>query len=85
MTNIQIDLEFAKISNEIDEKSRFKLPYPESVIRMKELLLAAQVELSELLYAKRDNNKKREELHTVLYKTKIKQYYSCKNECSLVY
>ena len=85
MTNTQIDHEFAKISHEINEKPRCKLPYPDKVVRMRELLFAAQVELSELLYAKREHNKKKEDLFTVSYKTKIKEYFSCKKDCIIGY
>jgi hypothetical protein len=82
MNNIQIDMEFTKINSELNEKCRFKIPYPKDVVRMKELLLAAQVDLAELLYAKRNKNKEKEALHTVQYKTKIKQYFSCKMDSS---
>lgn len=85
MTKKQVDIEFKRITKEVHDKPKCKTPYPKNIVRIRELLLFAEVELSNILGAKKDKDKKLEAFHIDLYKTIIKQYFLCKRDYLLQY
>lgn len=85
MTKKQADLEFERLNKEIDDKPKCKTPYPYDIIKTRELLLIAQVLLSQVLDAKKAEDKFRESFLTMIYKLTLRQYFSCKRDYLLQY
>lgn len=76
MTKKQIEKEWKKLSFEIFEnRPKTDKPYPSNVVKRRELLLYAQVHLSEISWAKRSKDLKTERLLTEAYNCVMEKYY----------
>lgn len=76
MTTKQIAREWRRLDFELFEnKPKIDKPYPPDVIKRRELLLYAQVHLSEISWAKKCRDLETENLHTEAYYLVMSNYY----------
>lgn len=74
----QISAEFQKRSRELRKNKPAVAPYPQNIVRKRELLLLAQVLLSKILQAKEKGDKPRKLFEAEIYRKVIK--FSCLHE-----
>lgn len=80
MNEKQIAREWKRLNFEIfKNKPKTDKPYPINIVRRRELLLFAQVNLSKISYAQTKKDKLSERFETDLYKVIIKNYYKWDN------
>ena len=72
MTKQQIQKEWKKLTLEINDKPNINGYYPSDVIRMRELLLFAQVELARI------EDAEDKDFHVGLYQTTMRRYFRWK-------
>ncbi len=76
MTKKQIKKEWERLNFEIFEnRPKTDKPYPSHIVKRRELLLYAQVHLSEISWAKRCNDREKERISTNLYNFVMAKYY----------
>jgi hypothetical protein len=76
MTKKQIEKEWVWLNFEIfKNRPKTDKPYPSHVVKRRELLLYAQVHLSEISWAKKCKDLETEELHTEAYNFTMARYY----------
>jgi len=75
MRRKQIDEEFKRIDYELRVNRPKSTPYPRDVVKRRELLLFAQVHLSNILEAKLKRNKWEEDFEENMYKIVMSNYY----------
>ena len=76
MTKKQIEKEWVRLNFEIFEnRPKTDKPYPSHIVKRRELLLYAQVHLSEISWAKKCKDLETEELHTEAYDSVMLKYY----------
>jgi len=81
MRREQIDKEFKRIDYELRVNRPKFTPYPPHVVKRRELLLFAQVHLSNVLEAKLKKDKWEESFEENMYKVIMSNYYNWdKNE-----
>jgi len=81
MTKKQIDEEFKKINYELRVNRPKFTPYPPDLVKRREMLLFAQVHLSNVLGAKLNKNVWEENFEENMYKVVMSKYYDWdKNE-----
>jgi len=76
MRTEQIEEEFKKIRYELISNKPDFVPYPPNIVKRRELLLYAQVTLSNILGAKLKKDKKSEDFQESLYKIIVSSYYN---------
>lgn len=75
MTSKQIEKEFKRIDHElIENRPNISGPYPDKIVKRRELLLLAQAALNNIIGAKQDKNMKKEKFYEEIYQ-KITDYY----------
>lgn len=80
MTKKQLLQEWEKLNFEMfKNKPVAKGPYPDSIVKRRELLLYAQVHLSEIEWAKKCKSLEMERLHTEKYYHVMQMYYAFEN------
>ncbi len=72
----QINREFKKIDYELRVNKPGSVPYSSDLVKKRELLLYAQVHLSNILAVKLKKDKKSESFQEYLYKVIISNYYN---------
>lgn len=81
MRKKEIEDEFKKINYELRVNKPNLTPYPHDVVRRREMLLFAQVHLSNILEAKRKKDTWEENFEENMYKAVMSKYYDWdKNE-----
>jgi hypothetical protein len=81
MRRKQIDEEFKRINYELRVNRPNFTPYPPDVVKRREMLLFAQVHLSNVLEAKLKKDKWEENFEENMYKVVMSKYYGWdKNE-----
>ena len=81
MTKKEIDREFKKIDYELRVNKPNFTPYPPDLVKRREMLLFAQVHLSNVLEAKLKKDKWAEDFEENIYKAIMSNYYNWgKNE-----
>jgi len=81
MTKKQIEEEFKRIDYELRINRPNFIPFPPDVVKRREMLLFAQVHLSNILEAKRKKDPWEENFEENMYKVVISKYYGWdKNE-----
>ncbi len=75
MTSEQIKKEFKRIDYElIENRPNVPGPYPDEIVKKRQLLLLAQATLNNIIGAKQAKNRKEEEFYEEIYQ-KITDYY----------
>lgn len=77
MRKKQIKKEFKKINYELRVNKPNFTPYPPDVVKRREMLLFAQVHLSNVLEAKFRKDKWEEDFEEDMYKAVMSNYYGC--------
>lgn len=81
MNKKQIEKEWKRLKYEIHKnKPNIVGPYPPAIVKSRELLLFAQVHLSNIISAKNKNDKNAEKFETEIYNTIMSTYYKWGNE-----
>lgn len=75
MKKFQINQEFKKVEYELRVHKPDIAPYPQNVVKHRELLLFAQVHLCNILDSKQKNNKDNEKFETEMYMKIMETYY----------
>lgn len=80
MNKKKIEEEFKKLNFELFEnKPKINLPYPPDIVKRRELLLFAQVHLSNILDAKLKKDYWKERFETEMYQIVMDFYYEWDN------
>lgn len=80
MTKKQLIMEWKRLDYELFEnRPKTDKPYPPAIVERRELLLFAQVHLSEIEWAKKCRDKKAESYHTKMYYKIMQKYYAYDN------
>jgi hypothetical protein len=74
MTKKQLKNEWKRLESEFDKKPKVS-PFPPEIVKKRELLLFAQVELSEVQWAKKCKNLSDEMFHIAMYYLIMSTYY----------
>lgn len=79
MIKKQIEQEWQRLNFEVFEnRPKTNEPYPIDVVKRRELLLYAQVHLSEISWARKYKDTDAEKLHTEAYNLLMQMYYGHK-------
>lgn len=81
MNNKDIKKEYAELKKEIFKNiKKTKINYKDKIVWQREILLALQVYLGNIIEAKRRKDKEKEFFDTEVYK-KLKKFYYSYNKC----
>ena len=80
MNEEQIEKEYKKIDYELFNNKPTIVPYPPNIVKKRELLLYAQVHLSNILEVKFKRDEWDERFETKMYKIVMEKYYNWNEE-----